>query len=53
MEKVKALIDSGGIPLMQVKKDSFGNIGLQIVKAAPYTRYTAISHIVRIKMNVF
>lgn len=46
MNGVKRLIALGKTPLIQVTKGPSGEIDLQIVEAAPYTRYTAISHIV-------
>lgn len=45
---IKRLLKSGKIPLMQVTKKQSGQLNLRIVEAAPYTRYTAISHIVRL-----
>jgi hypothetical protein len=49
MESVMKIIKSDGIPLIQTKRSSSGELELNVVKCAPYTRYTAISHVVRTK----
>lgn len=47
MERVKTLVESGEIPLVEAEKNSDnGEIEIRVVKATPYTRYTAISHVV-------
>ena len=46
MNAVKTLIKAGEIPLMQLKKSSHGDLEVEVVRCAPYTRYTAISHVV-------
>ncbi|KAL9030748.1 MAG: hypothetical protein Q9196_001152 [Gyalolechia fulgens] len=42
---VKKLVDAGEIPLMQLKASTNGDFEVEVVKCAPYTRYTAISHV--------
>ena len=46
MGAVKEIIKSGGIPLMQLTRSSNGDSELKVVRCAPYSRYTAISHVV-------
>lgn len=43
---VGEIIDQGGVPLIEVQSSSAGTLTLKVVKCAPYTRYTAISHVV-------
>ncbi|KAL8937997.1 MAG: hypothetical protein Q9211_003412 [Gyalolechia sp. 1 TL-2023] len=42
---VKKLVEAGEIPLMQLKASTNGDFEVEVVKCAPYTRYTAISHV--------
>jgi hypothetical protein len=46
MKHVKKIIDAGDIPLVQLHRSSTGNLKVEIVRCEPYTRYTAISHVV-------
>lgn len=51
MNLVKSLIKAGEIPLMQLKTSSSGDLEAEVVKCAPYSHYTAISHVVSTKYD--
>lgn len=48
MNLVKRLIETDEISLMQLKTSPSGDLEVEVVRCAPYSRYTAISHVVSI-----